>query len=238
MPQEPRAGHMGRASPILLSRLLVRVGAGLILAGAVLFALAGRLSWAGGWLFLGLMVATMAANAAVLSHTNPDVIRARWGKRRVTEPFDKVFLALYTPTLTALPMIAALDARLAWSSPALWTAGLGVLLHVAGNLPLVWAMAVNPYSETTVRIQAERGHHVVTSGPYRLVRHPMYVGVLLMFAGWPLVLGSLWAYLSVVALVPLFVFRTAREDRLLCAELPGYQEYAQRTRHRLVPGMW
>jgi protein-S-isoprenylcysteine O-methyltransferase Ste14 len=113
-----------------------------------------------------------------------------------------------------------------------------VVLHLLGSIPIAGAMATNPHLETTVRIQEDRGHRVSTSGPYRVVRHPMYVGAILQFAGAPLVLGSLWACLPVAAAPVLFIVRTALEDRTLRRELPGYEAYAQRTRYRLLPGVW
>jgi protein-S-isoprenylcysteine O-methyltransferase Ste14 len=101
-----------------------------------------------------------------------------------------------------------------------------------------WAMATNPFLSTIVRIQDDRGQYVVTSGPYRYVRHPMYAATLLMWPGIALELGSWWALISAAVIVIVFVIRTALEDRTLQAELPGYVDYAQHTRYRLVPGVW
>jgi protein-S-isoprenylcysteine O-methyltransferase Ste14 len=113
-----------------------------------------------------------------------------------------------------------------------------VALHVVAMVPLGAVIATNPFLESTVRIQSERGHVAVTSGPYAIVRHPMYVGVTMGYLAWPLIFGSLWAYIPAVAVAILFVFRTAHEDRTLRLELPGYEDYARRTRYRLVPGLW
>jgi protein-S-isoprenylcysteine O-methyltransferase Ste14 len=99
-------------------------------------------------------------------------------------------------------------------------------------------MAVNEHLEATVRIQRDRGHRVVTEGPYRWVRHPAYVGALLGGLGAPCMLGSAWMLLPVALSAGLFVERTRREDALLQRELPGYREYAARTRSRLLPGIW
>jgi protein-S-isoprenylcysteine O-methyltransferase Ste14 len=101
-----------------------------------------------------------------------------------------------------------------------------------------WAMAVNEHFELLVRIQTDRGHRVVTSGPYRIVRHPGYLAAIVGGLTSPLILGSLWAFAPVVAGALLFTARTALEDRTLREELAGYQEYAARTRHRLLPGIW
>jgi protein-S-isoprenylcysteine O-methyltransferase Ste14 len=101
-----------------------------------------------------------------------------------------------------------------------------------------WAMAVNPFLSTIVRIQDDRGHFVVTSGPYRYVRHPMYAMILLMWPGIALELGSWWALIPAVVIAIVFVIRTTLEDRTLQAELPGYAAYGQQTRYRLLPGVW
>jgi protein-S-isoprenylcysteine O-methyltransferase Ste14 len=101
-----------------------------------------------------------------------------------------------------------------------------------------WTLAVNRHAEATVRIQTDRGHTVVTSGPYQFVRHPMYTGAMVMYVATGLVLGSIWALALAGILVGLFLWRTVMEDRTLRRELDGYEEYAAQTRYRLVPGVW
>lgn len=139
----------------------------------------------------------------------------------------------------AVPLVAGLDTRFGWTHP------LGVIRHAAGAAALamgfgltVWAMRANAYFSTAVRIQGEREHTVCTGGPYRFVRHPGYVGYVLQTLGIPLLLGSSWALLPALAAICALVTRTALEDRLLQAELPGYRTYAQEVRYRLVPGIW
>jgi protein-S-isoprenylcysteine O-methyltransferase Ste14 len=115
---------------------------------------------------------------------------------------------------------------------------MGVIGLVLAMAVTYWAMASNPFLSTIVRIQDDRGHYVVTSGPYRYVRHPMYAAIFLMWPGIALELGSWWALIPAAVIVIVFVIRTALEDRMLQAELPGYVEYAQHTRYRLLPGVW
>ena len=103
---------------------------------------------------------------------------------------------------------------------------------------LTWAQSVNKFFEPSVRIQTDRGHHVIDTGPYRIIRHPGYAFGFLLFLGMPLALGSLWALIPAVMLCPLLVVRTVLEDRTLHNELPGYEEYAQRVRYSLIPGVW
>jgi protein-S-isoprenylcysteine O-methyltransferase Ste14 len=118
-------------------------------------------------------------------------------------------------------------------------------VHVAGWAGLAvaflfasWAMLSNTYASRTVRIQSDRGHQVVTAGPYRYVRHPMYVGVILSVMSIPLILRSWWAIIPAVLIVILFFIRTGLEDRTLKKKLTGYKEYAERVRYRILPGVW
>lgn len=113
-----------------------------------------------------------------------------------------------------------------------------VPLFLLGCVPIPWSMAVNPYHERTVRVQEDRGHEVVKSGPYAMVRHPMYAGVIVQSLAAPLILGSFWSYIPIAMTILTIVIRTSLEDRMLRKELPGYQDYTKTTQFRLVPGLW
>jgi protein-S-isoprenylcysteine O-methyltransferase Ste14 len=137
------------------------------------------------------------------------------------------------------PVVAGLDAvRFRWSSMPFATVYLGLALLACGMALIAWAMAVNPFAERSVRIQSERGQTTVTTGPYRIVRHPMYLGALMMFPATGLVFGSWWTVVIGIILALLFVWRTGMEDRFLFRELPGYPQFAATTRYRLLPGIW
>ena len=204
----------------------------------VLFGCAGRLDWLRGWLFATLTIITLAVTIPVLKRENPRILRTRLQKTHGTKPLDNVIYAVMMTALLSFLAVAGLDARFGWSSlPFGWTY-LGVLLYIAGYIPIGLAIAANPFVERTVRIQQERSHVVVTTGPYRIVRHPMYAGLMLVMASWPLLLGSTWSFVAwAVAAVTVFV-RTALEDRTLRRELPGYEEYTKHTRYRLIPEIW
>ena len=215
------------------------IAATLAVEAALLFGGAGRLDWVWAWAFLGVSLATVLTIGSIMLRTSPETIAER-GRPKEMRGWDKVVsgvggLALYL----ALPLVAGLDARFGW------TPALGALWHLAGAVGLAagfgiaaWAMISNAYFSTVVRIQSERGHTVCRSGPYRYVRHPGYVGFIFQALGMPLLLGSLWALIPGIVGLVLMVVRTAFEDRMLQAELPGYRDYTREVRYRLVPGIW
>lgn len=206
---------------------------------ALLFVPAGRTDWLAGWLYLAIITINTIVNFAYLRARNPELIayRTRFGAR--TKSWDRIWMGVFAPVSVSVFVVAGLDAgRFGFSAMplAFWPVGLAVFLP--GTALLSKSMGVNPYFEKTVRIQTERGHRVIDTGPYRFVRHPGYVG----FLGWmlsaPLFLGSWWAFLPAMLAVVLVVARTALEDRTLGEELPGYGEYASRVRYRLIPHVW
>jgi protein-S-isoprenylcysteine O-methyltransferase Ste14 len=218
-------------------KLVLRVASWLATMGAF-SGLAVRAGWTRAAWFSGLMFATMAVNVAVLAVVNPRVLRARAGRMRIEYREEKRFAVLAYTSMISMVLIAILDARFGWSAldhRSLWA---GAALHSVALAPMLWAMAVNPWAERNVRIQRDRGQQVVRSGPYRFVRHPMYLGLLVMVAAWPLLLGSLWAYLAWGLSAAAVARRALFEDNLLRRELPGYEEYTRTTRYRIVPGVW
>lgn len=222
------------------ARRLAQLAASIGLWLGALFGGAGRFDWPRGWIYAAAYLTMLVVSAAVIWLTNPGLFEARARLRhRDTKGFDKVFLAVFLPLNYILPAAAGLDnARFGWWPISFVAVYPGLLLFAVAMVLLAWAMAVNPFAETTVRIQTERGHTVVSSGPYRLVRHPMYAGAILMFLGTPLILGSMLALLLAIGVALLFVGRTALEDRTLRRELLGYEAYATCTRYRLLPGVW
>jgi protein-S-isoprenylcysteine O-methyltransferase Ste14 len=214
--------------------------AALVFAWVILFLAAGRLSWAAGWVYLGLNFLTQALSAIVLLPRQPGMLAERSKVRQGTKEWDRFFApAIVVFGTLAVLVTAGLDARFGWSAPissSQW--GLALALAFGSQMFVLWAMAANPFFATTVRIQDERGQRVVSSGPYRLVRHPGYLGSLVYNLAIPLVLGSLWTFVPALLTILLLVVRTALEDRTLQAELPGYRAYAMVVRHRLIPGVW
>ncbi len=217
---------------------IIQVLTSVVLMGLVLFLSAGRLDWPAAWIFLGTYVLVILTLGVWAMRKNPEVVNER-GKMQNMKSWDKTLMTIYTVMLFVVFATAGLDAgRFGWSV-------MPIAVQVAGYIALLfamavtyWAMASNPFLSTIVRIQDDRGQYVVTAGPYRYVRHPMYAMILLMYPGIALLLGSWWALLPAAVIIIVFVIRTALEDKTLQVELPGYAEYAQRTRYRLVPGVW
>ena len=222
------------------AQMLLQLAAAIGLWIVALFGGAGRFDWLQGWIYLAAHLSMMAIAAAVVYRRNPGLFEARadW-RHRDTKRFDKIFIAIFFPLYYVQPAIGGLDnARFRWWPLPLVSVYPGLLVFALSIAVLTWAMAVNPFAETTVRIQADRGQTVVTAGPYRFVRHPMYVSAILMFLAIPFILCSMWAFVFSAVICGLFLIRTALEDQTLQRELPGYEQYAQQTRYRLLPGVW
>lgn len=219
-------------------RLALRALFRCLLFVGVPFVCAGRLNWPRGLFFVGLTLGTFAATVPLFRRENPGILKTRLQSTKGTKPFDLVIYFILMAAILSCLAVAGLDARFGWSSLAVEWAYLGTVLYIAGYIPIGLAVSVNPFLERTVRIQKERGHFAITSGPYRVVRHPMYAGLLLAMTAWPLLLGSLWCYIPVGVIAVTLIVRTILEDRTLRRELPGYQEYAARTQYLLLPGIW
>ena len=211
----------------------------MVVQAALLFGGAGRLNLSSAWVYIGISLATLAVGGAIMLRTSAETIAER-GCPRGMRSWDKLVTGVWLVAgFLGLPLVAGLDARLGWTSALAvgWHAAGAVLLALGYGLT-IWAMRTNAYFSTAVRIQAERGHVVCSSGPYRTVRHPGYVGYMLQYLALPFLLGSLWALLPWLAAAVSMVIRTALEDQMLHAELPGYQDHAQQVRWRLIPGAW
>lgn len=211
-----------------------------VILGAIIFWAAGTTDWFWGWVFNVVHLLAWLMMTVVLIRANPELLNARGRRRLDGKRWDIIILTIYGLDWIAMLVAGGLDQRYGWTGPSAshWYV-LGNVLILVGFALTTWAMAVNRNFEPQVRIQTDRGHNVISSGPYRWVRHPGYTGVLIGFyLGMPLALGS-WAAFAVglVGLV-VMVIRTALEDRTLQAELPGYADFAQRTRYRLIPGVW
>lgn len=200
---------------------------------------AGTWEWERGWAFIAVFSVTSVVASLYMRRANPDLLAARINRHQGTEPWDRVLVSLLIACwLAVLPIGALDDGRFHWLPLSWWVCILGDVLYVIGTGIMTWAQSVNKFFEPTVRLQEDRGQRVIDVGPYALVRHPGYVGGIVLSAGMALALGSLWALIPVGLMALVLVVRTKWEDETLQAKLPGYREYAGRVRYRLVPGLW
>lgn len=205
------------------------------------FLTAGDFGWVRGWAFIGLLTVCQSLSSIYLRAKNPEMLRHRGRAGPGTKTWDLVCLAGFALCFLGIPVVAALDTvRLGWSPVApVWVGLIGAALYLLGLVLVTWAMAVNTHFEKTVRIQTDRNHRVIDSGPYAFVRHPGYTGIIFgWIAATPLILGSRWAFAPAAAAALCLVIRTALEDRTLRNELSGYEEYSTRVRYRLARGIW
>ena len=204
---------------------------------AILFLSSGRLDWGMAWVYLGLV----SLSTLILSWLMPaELIEERAGLQAGAKKWDialAIWMARGGPIVTMT--LIGLDERYGWSPPVPPALQLGATPLLVAALALTdWAVLTNKFFSGLVRIQKERGHTVISSGPYHYVRHPGYAGAILYELAVPLMLGALWALFSTALTVSVIVLRTALEDRTLQRELEGYRAYTQRVRYRLFPGLW
>lgn len=218
-------------------KAMVRLPILIIVIAAALFLSSGRVDWWMAWIYIGLMLVHMVITLILI---DPDLIEERANIKKDAKKRDRIILLLmlWLGPLTAW-IVAGLDARYGWTQPlSLSVQILGIVLIVSGYALGEWAMVKNRFFSAVVRIQKDRGHEVISDGPYHYIRHPGYVAGILGALGTPLLLSSLWAFIPTGFMILIVVIRTALEDKTLHNELEGYREYASRTRYRLFPGIW
>jgi protein-S-isoprenylcysteine O-methyltransferase Ste14 len=209
-----------------------------VLMIGLLFLVAGRWDYWQAWVYTVINTIVLVLMGTFLTK-NSELVEERLNPKAGMKSWDKLYFGVTTPLYMLALVIGGLDARFGWTTnmPLLvyWAS---VLIYLLGQGIFLWARYTNNYFSSVVRIQTDRGHVVCKEGPYRYVRHPGYVGGLLFTITIGLMLGSWWASIPQVLAALMLVWRTAREDRTLQAELPGYAEFTQETKYRLVPGVW
>jgi len=241
MTTPPETHDAPPGAPISTVRAVLSLVIMLAVLAVLFFVPAGRLDWVEAWALIASYGAILALYAWWGLHKDPDQLRERGRARKAgnVKPWDRAIMAAYTVFLLLVPVVAGLDAgRFRWSIVPTAVKLLGWLGMTLASALVLWAVACNTYLSSLARIQDDRGQVVVTDGPYAFVRHPMYLGIIVVFLCTPPALGSWWALLPGAVIGALFVLRTAKEDDMLRQELPGYAEYAARVRHRLVPRVW
>jgi protein-S-isoprenylcysteine O-methyltransferase Ste14 len=226
---------------LMLARLIIQSVAFVAVMAALMFVPAGTLDWPGAWVFAGEMAAASVAIGVWLARHDPALLAERMsglfrpGQARADKALMAVFLAL---TIAWLPIMALDVVRYRVSHMPAWLQALGAIAVALCFCLAFVTFRANTYAAAAVRVQAERGHRVITHGPYARVRHPMYAGAILYFIGTPLLLGA-WSGLAFAPFfIALLAARAVMEERVLTAALDGYPAYAARVRYRLVPFVW
>jgi len=227
----------GRLIPKLLLQLV------LLLAVFALFLLvpAGTWDWPSAWAFMGLFAILSLVISLWLAKVDPGLLAERMASpiQKDQKPWDRAFLGVVALVYFGWMALMAVDARrFAWSHVPLWAQGLGALLICASYAGIAWVFRTNSFAAPVIKIQAERKQTVIDTGPYAIVRHPMYAFAMPQFIGGSLMLGS-WSGLAVVPVAVVGIgWRALGEEKMLRSELDGYDDYARRVRWRFAPGIW
>lgn len=230
-------------------RVVVQLAIVVLVAPFIPMIISGQWGWWQAWAYAVVSILSFVISRVIVNRRYPDLIkeRARFMKAKDTKPWDKTLAPLLGLGSILILVVAGLDKYYAQTpassltinlSPPLWAnliALFGILLGYGFSS---WALIENRFFSGTVRIQTERGHHVISTGPYLIVRHPGYAGGLLGYFFIPLLLDSPWAWIPTILIAVVLIVRTALEDKTLQEELPGYKEFAQKTKFRLIPGIW
>jgi protein-S-isoprenylcysteine O-methyltransferase Ste14 len=232
---------MSKSRNVLTPRVIVQMTLAVVVMPLLPMIVSGRWDWLEAWAYAAVSILGFAASRLLAARRHPDLLaeRARFMSAQDTKPWDKILAPALAFSSIVILSVAGLDHLYGWT-PAfpVWAKLAALAVIVLGFVFGSWALMENRFFSGTVRIQTERGHRVVSTGPYAWVRHPGYAGALWTYLLTPILLDSLWAFIPVFLTLAVLVVRTALEDRTLQAELPGYADYAGRTRYRLFPGIW
>ncbi|TPM37263.1 isoprenylcysteine carboxylmethyltransferase family protein [Mesorhizobium sp. B2-3-4] len=224
----------------MISKLILQTFLWFGVMGALLFLAAGTLHWPGAWIYLVVMVALSLTMGVALARRDPGLMNERLSPpiQKDQTPADKILLSILLLGIFGWLAFMGFDHRFGWSAVPVWVQVIGVLVLLIGIWICYLTMLENSFAAPVVKIQDERGQRVITTGPYSYVRHPMYAGAILFFAGTALLLGSWWGLLSVLAFIVLLAIRTFIEEKTLRIGLRGYDDYAAEVRYRLIPMVW
>ncbi|MHB8087424.1 MAG: methyltransferase family protein [Anaerolineaceae bacterium] len=210
-----------------------------VVVGAVIMLCAGRMDWWPAWSVAAVMAVNQTIVGIVLLRFQPNLLEERMKPPKSAKSWDRTLVSILRLAQFARYILGGLGLRYGWTHGfPLCLQIVGIAGCLLGYALFTWAMASNSFFSQVVRLQTDRGHAVATSGPYSFVRHPSYAGMFVFEFAMSALLGSWWAVLAGAVCAGLLVLRTALEDRTLQVELPGYKEYAQKVKYRLIPGVW
>lgn len=219
----------------LIKAAALRIGLGIPLIAFIIILPAGRWDYWQGWMYLATIFIPMFFVLAYFIKNDPNLLERRL-RMREKESAQRKIIALSYPYFLAAFILPGLDVRFGWSNVPVWVSILADGIVLGGYMIFVWVLTVNSYLSRTVEVDTDQ--KVVSNGPYAIVRHPMYFGVSLLYMASPVALGSYWATLPALMIVPLLVARIHNEEEVLLRELAGYAEYCQKVKYRLLPGIW
>jgi protein-S-isoprenylcysteine O-methyltransferase Ste14 len=210
----------------------------MLAVAALVLVSAGTLDYWQAWTFLAVYFASTLALTLYLAKSDPQLLQRRMsgGPGAEKEPAQKIIMSLTSLGFIGLLVVPALDHRFAWSAMPAYVALTGDALTALGALAIFFVFRANTFSSATIELAPDQ--KVISTGPYAVVRHPMYAGGLVMLLGIPIALGSWWGVLVLAAMVPALIWRLLDEERFLARNLTGYMEYQRRVKHRLVPLIW
>ena len=209
-----------------------------VVMGLLLFVPAGTVRYWPAWIYLSIFFGAAALTTRYLMRHDPALLerRMKGGPIAETRPVEKVIMLVASAGFIALLVVSALDHRYTWSVVPLYGVLAGDILVAIGFYFIYLVYKENTFTSATIEIAADQ--KVISTGPYAIVRHPMYASGMLYMLGTPLALGSYWGLVPLAAVLPFLIWRLFDEERLLSDQLPGYADYQQKVRHRLLPGLW
>lgn len=232
---------MSAPTKLMTPRTLVRLILVVAAFPLIPMIISGQWDWWEAWAYAVVSILGFVASRGLAARRHLDILeeRARSMDLEDAKPWDKILAPSLAFGSLFILIVAGLDRLFGWTSSfVMITKITALIVIILGFLLGSWALIENRFFSGVVRIQKDRGHRVVSTGPYRFIRHPGYAGALLAYLATPVLLDSIWAFIPALLLVGVLILRTALEDRTLQQELPGYQQYAEKTRFRLIPGLW
>jgi protein-S-isoprenylcysteine O-methyltransferase Ste14 len=222
----------------LAARAWFSIGALALVMGALLFGAAGTIRYWEGWLYLSIFFTAAALTTLDLLRRDPALLerRMKGGPAAEARPTQRIIMMGASLGFIALLLVPALDRRFGWSRVSGYVVAIGDVLVAVGFLLIFLVYRENTYTSATIEIAENQ--RVISTGPYAIVRHPMYASALLYVAGTPLALGSYWGFAGLALMLPFLIWRLFDEEKMLAQNLPGYVEYQRNVRHRLIPGIW